>query len=51
MFAQDILKNDLVGNASLHLSFIKDVFSMKWDSVDWEQRLVHNLDLARAGEQ
>ena len=51
VFAQDILKNDLVGNASFHPSFIKDVFSMKWDSIDWEQRLVHDLDLARAGVQ
>ena len=51
VFAQDILKNDLVGNASFHPSFIKDVFSMKWDSIDWEQRLVHDLDLARAEKQ
>ena len=51
VFAQDILKNDRVGNASFHPSCIKDVFSMKWDSIDWEQRLVHDLDLARAGGQ
>ena len=51
VFAQDILKNDLVGNASFHPSVIKDVYSMKWDSIDWEQRLAHDLNLARAWEQ
>ena len=51
VFSQEIMQNDLVGNASFHPSFIKDIFSMKWDSIDWEQRLVHDLDLARAGEQ
>ena len=51
VFAEEIANNDLVGNASFSPAFIKAVFSSKWDAIDWEQRLVHDLDLAKSGVQ
>ena len=38
-----------VADATFHPAFLRDLFMSKWSSIDFEQRLVFDLDLAKSG--
>ena len=51
VFKDEVEEYPRVADATFHAAFVRDLFSAKWSSIDFEQRLLFDLDLAKSGSE